>query len=123
MMEGIQVLNVISYEEFIPGISPIFFILAIICIVGFVCFIIGLAIEDINIGAFGILLAVIGFLFSFLSYNTYDTQTLYKYEVLVDDSVSMNVFTERYNIVSHRGEIYKIEDKDPELRLINRMEN
>lgn len=36
----------------------------------------------------------------------------YRYEVMVDESVSMTEFYERYDVINQRGKIYKIKDKN-----------
>ncbi len=64
----------------------------------------------------GLIIGVIcGILFGILAGNilnevTVDTVT--QYEVTIDDSVSMNEFTDKYNIIEQRGKIYIVEEKE-----------
>ena len=36
----------------------------------------------------------------------------YRYEVMIDESVSMTEFYERYDVIEQRGKIYKIKEKN-----------
>lgn len=36
----------------------------------------------------------------------------YRYEVMIDESVSMTEFYERYDVIDQRGKIYKIKEKN-----------
>lgn len=36
----------------------------------------------------------------------------YQYEIIVDDSVTFNELTEKYNIIEQRGEIFVVEEKE-----------
>ena len=56
----------------------------------------------------GILLGI--FAGNVLNEVTVDTVT--QYEVTIDDSVSMNEFTNKYNIIEQRGKIYTVEEKE-----------
>ena len=40
-----------------------------------------------------------------------ETETTYRYEVTIDDSVSMNEFYDKYTVVEQRGDIVVIEEK------------
>ena len=40
------------------------------------------------------------------------TETTTQYEVILDDSVSMNEFYEHYNVVEQRGEIFVVGEKE-----------
>ena len=55
-------------------------------------------------------MAVFGFAFSY----PLETKTTVRYEVTVDDSVSLTEFYEHYNIIEQRGEIFIVEKKPHE---------
>lgn len=42
-------------------------------------------------------------------YNTFHTE----YEIIIDDSVGFNEFTDRYEIVSQDGDIYTVIEREP----------
>ena len=54
-----------------------------------------------------LIMAVFGFAFSY----PLETKTTVRYEVTVDDSVSLTEFYEHYNIIEQRGEIFIVEKK------------
>ncbi len=122
MLQGVKILNVvpITIAEFgwsIPG-----FVLAALALSLTLGWIIYLAHEKeipdwywvITIGAIILLIVVSILLFG--SANSYD---VYRYEVSIDDTVSVNDFCEQYNIIEQRGEIYVIEEKEPSTREMN----
>lgn len=69
---------------------------------------------ELGITIFLIVFIVGGALFgAFVGYATgepteYETQ----YKVVIDDSVSMNEFTEKYIIIDQEGKIYTVREKD-----------
>lgn len=52
--------------------------------------------------------AVFGFAFSYPS----ETKTTMRYEVIIDDSVSLTEFYEHYDVIEQRGEIFVVEEKN-----------
>ena len=44
--------------------------------------------------------------------NKVTVDTVTQYEVTVDDGVSINEFTDKYNIIEQRGSIYVVEEKE-----------
>ena len=55
-------------------------------------------------------MAVFGFAFSY----PLETKTTVRYEVTIDDSVSLTEFYEHYNVIEQRGEIFVVEKKPHE---------
>lgn len=113
-MEGITVLatNIITATH--PILSSIFFIITILMGISFLIVVIGALFghgTTIGIGGLSLIL-----LFSVVilclpidaatqvpDYNTY--------EVILDDSVSMNEFMEKYEVLEQRDKIYVIKEK------------
>ena len=120
-MDGVTILNEIevvqvvndTFNQTAGGIALIVTIL-ICAIVGFFIGSIDCSeLESTLIGAlvgvvFGILfMALFGTIYSYPA----ETETTMQYEVILDDSVSMNEFCEHYNVVEQRGDIFVVEEK------------
>lgn len=118
MLEGIEILNKIEIME-----SPMWITIAIIvCSVGILVGI-GMFFADVItdflddkwwISALIIVLSYIGVLtMSILDKNLLTEPTgQYKYQVTIDDNVSMNEFLEKYEIIEVNGKIYTIKEKE-----------
>lgn len=69
-------------------------------------------------GVFFILFLILGLVFSFItamiisSATSYPTAYETHYKVTIDDTVSMNEFNEKYEIVSQEGKIYTVREKN-----------
>lgn len=111
LMEGITILNQIP----ITGIHPVAWIIPSILAFIFVVVAITLAcVNDDPTWLILILLAILVWVMLFVIIGAavpIETGEYY-YEVTIDDSVSMNEFSSRYEIISQRGEIYKIKIKN-----------
>ena len=121
-MDGVTILNEIEYvtivsSEFNSNASILALVITIIIstIIGFV---IGKESNEAFIGTVvGALLGVVsGFLIGAFSGMIFaepdETKTTTRYEVTLDDSVSMSEFTNKYNIIEQRGQIWVVEDKE-----------
>lgn len=118
LMEGIEVLN--QVEILAP---PKWMWVQVVIIVCFIAFIIGIVGCLINIIVdkekmvfFFIILIPISFIlliaFLSISENQIVPTGKYEYQVTIDDSVSMNEFYEKYEIVEVNGKIYTIREKE-----------
>lgn len=118
MLEGIEILNKVEIME-----SPMWIAIAII--VCFVLILVSIAIFFVNvitdflddkwwITALIIVLSYIGILLmSNLDKNLLIEPTgKYEYQVTIDDSVSINEFLEKYEIIEVNGKIYTIREKE-----------
>lgn len=110
-MEGITILNEFAVNNAPVGGFTIVFgsILVIICLVGM-----SLMLWQCDIGyaiAFGILAVVCAGLI-FLGISIVKTPPETRYQVLIDESVSMTDFFERYEIIEQEGKIYTIKEKE-----------
>lgn len=108
-MEGVTILNQISgwnlMDYLLVGIFILVFLVGVIMIKS------GALAEDKPSIFLGIFTSFVGgFLFTALlcsNPNLYN-----RYEVTVSDDVSLNEFLERYDIVSVRGDIYTVKEKE-----------
>ena len=120
-MEGVTILNEFEVVTQVGGgfndaVAGIVILLAVV-----ICAIIGGAFgcEDGFTAVGSVMGALIGVLLGFLIgaiagtvfASPTETSTKICYEVIVDDSVSMNEFYSKYNIVEQRGDIFVVEAK------------
>lgn len=120
-MDGVTILNEFEVVtkvagEFNDGAAGIALLVTIIigALIGFFIGRVNVAeFEGLMIGALvGVVLGVfIGGLFGDLFSGPVQTTTTH-YEVILDDSVSMNEFYAHYNIIEHRGQIYVVEERN-----------
>ena len=121
-MDGVTILNEIEVVtkvagEFNDGVAVIAMLVVIIigALIGFFIGRVNFAVfEGLMIGAlvgvvFGVFICV---LFGCLFSGPVQTKTTTHYEVTLDDSVSMNEFTDKYNIIEQRGKIFVVEEKE-----------
>ena len=118
-MNGIEIL---STAEVVTASAFNWLVFSIIAVILFVIIGIGvyllvrMEIGSSKIGniAFSISVALIlGFMFGGLAGAATATPTAYEthYKVTIDDSVSMNEFNEKYEIINQEGKIYTIREK------------
>lgn len=101
-MEGIIVLNVIN------EISILFLIGSLAIIGAIVSAIIGIIDGCGRTVVYSVLILIIG---SFLIYIGVTNPPPERYEVIINDSVSVQELSEKYQIISQRGNIYTIQEK------------
>ena len=112
-MEGIEILNTFVEEggSFSEGILAI--VVGIISILGIIIaiyFSMSYCYEDVAVATF-----IFSITFLFLSvmgvYQSFFKEDTAYYQVIIDDSVSMVEFNEKYDIVNIEGKIYTIKEK------------
>lgn len=120
-MNGVTILNEIEVVEVVndtfnytAGAIALIVTVLICAIVGF--FIGRLDYSEFEGTLIGMLIGLIFGLFTmalFASAFRYPpvTETTMQYEVILDDSVSMNEFYKHYNVVEQRGDIFVVEVK------------
>jgi hypothetical protein len=112
-MEGVTILATDVVTMTNPIMNIILIITCVIAAIGFLFFILGIAIDCARVGVTGLVLLVITFVVIIISipidrmtqvpdYNTY--------EVILDDSVSMNEFMNTYEVLEQRGRIYVVKE-------------
>ena len=118
LMEGIKVLNQVEIMDNSLTLSITAIILGVLF---FVC-IVGAIISAINCKFITFIIFVIFLLCSWIGFvvtaKASDKKIIptgkYEYQVTIDDSVSMNKFYEKYEIVEVNGKIYTIREKEVE---------
>lgn len=111
LMEGITILNQIP----IPGIHPVAWIIP--SILAFVLVVVAIVFACVSGDPTWLVLILLSILvwvmlFVIIGAAVPVKTGEYYYEVTIDNSVSMNEFSSRYEIISQRGEIYKIKIKN-----------
>lgn len=111
-MEGITTLNIIVNETSVLGWTPIgvgFLILTII----FTIIVVSVTLYEKDMALLGfVVLGVFGLAMLTIYFNQVPGEPYNTYEVIIEDSVSMNKFLEKYEIIEQRGEIYEIKEKE-----------
>lgn len=123
-MDGVTILNEIAVVQVVNDTFNYtvgfiaFGITVLICaIVGF--FIGRSDCDELNGTLAGVLVGLVLGLFpmslfgSAFSYSP-ETKTTMRYEVTIDDSVSLTEFYEHYNVIEQRGQIFVVEEKPHE---------
>lgn len=117
MLEGIEVLSKTPITENPQWLITLFIIVSVTFIVSFIltsilvktdvndC-IIGVSFYTCLISAVCVLICLILIIFVRVPTGKYE------YKVTIDDSVSMNEFQEKYEIVKIEGKIYTIKEKE-----------
>ena len=114
-MPGVEILNTtIHYKEVLPTWA-IVVIIAIIVIPA-VTMLIGSNVHSDLLFTIGGISFILGFVLALIiGVTTRQTTNEIEYiehEVLVDDSVSLTEFNEKYEIVSQKGKIYVVREKE-----------
>lgn len=123
-MDGVTILNEIEVVQVVNDTFNYSAAIIALIITVLVCAVIGFfigkkAFDEVGGIMTGVLAGLvlsifIGGLFGKLFEYPPVTETTMRYEVTIDDSVSMIEFTERYNIIEQRGSIFVIEEKTPD---------
>lgn len=114
-MPGVEILNTtIHYKEVLPTWA-IIVIIAIIAIPILIA-VIGQISGSELIKYTGISFLLVGIVFAafigIISLKPTDKINYIEHEVLIDDSVSLTEFNEKYEIVSQKGKIYVVKEKE-----------
>ena len=113
MIDGVTILATETVMTSCLAMNVILSIIIGLIVLGFVLFLSGMIADCIGIGITGGIMMICAFL-SLLIGIPIDCATQIpdytKYEVIIDDSVSMNEFTEKYEVLEQRGQIYVIKE-------------
>lgn len=123
-MDGVTILNEIEVVQVVNDTFNYTAGFIALCITVFICAIAGFFIgridcEEVTGIITGALLGLVLGLFvmavagTALSYPA-ETKTTMRYEVTVDDSVSLTEFHEHYNVIEQRDKIFVVEEKPHE---------
>ena len=113
MIDGVTILATDVVTRTNPVMNIILIVLGFIMGLGFVLFILGFGTNHTEIGVTGLITLITAFALFFIcipidsmtqvpDYNTY--------EVILDDSVSMNEFMNTYEVLEQRGQIYVVKE-------------
>ena len=113
MIDGVTVLATSVVTMTNPIMNVILIGLGITAGLGFLLFLTGLATNCLGIGATGVICLATAFI-GFIICIPIDTATQVPshntYEVILDDSVSMNEFMNTYEVLEQRGQIYVVKE-------------
>lgn len=126
MLEGIHVLNtIICNDSFGIGFGiciGIFIGMAVFIALGILLLLfeyffddilhIKIVNEKIENTIFVLMVIILTCLITVYIYDTHQYEDYIKYQVTIDDSISFNEFSNKYNILSCDGKIYTIVEKD-----------
>ena len=117
-MTGVEILSsetiyeITSYPWLIAVFAGIGFLTSLICFI-FYWSDMGFDVED-----FGIILVctLVGSILGFLAFIAFtpETDTVHhiEYKVTIDNSVSMNEFLDKYEIIDQEGKIYTVKERE-----------
>lgn len=118
MIDGVTILATETVEVMHPTLEMIGWLAIPLVFIGLIIFIVGYSLDSIGCGLTGLGMVVLSFIMAVTSagMGAYITVPSYNtYEVILDDSVSMNEFMSTYEILEQRGQIYvvkEIENRD-----------
>lgn len=112
-MEGVTILNRIDILE--PPTWFVWAIISLVIVLG-ISFAVGLSKPDewysVLAGIMAILCVLGIFILIIISDELQEPTGRYKYEVIIDDTVSVTELYEKYEVVDQRGEIWVLKDKE-----------
>lgn len=103
-MEGVRILNEIS-----PMSAGIWVSIGLYVAIGILSLFMGIPVFDKGQKFVPILISIIPFVIAIVLFFTTHTSPM-KYEAIIDDSVKISEFEEKYKIIEKRGDIYVIEE-------------
>ena len=113
MIDGVTVLATKTIEVAHPILYTIGWIAVPMILIGMIFTIVGIALDYKGCGLTGLAMIVLSFIIAITSAiaGQYITVPAYqKYEVILDDSVSMNKFMNEYEVLEQRGQIYVVKE-------------
>lgn len=103
-MEGVRILNEIS-----PMSAGIWVSIGLFVAIGILSLFVGIHVSDKGERAVPILFSLIPIVISIIIFFLQYTSPM-RYEAIIDDSVKISEFEEKYKIIEKRGDIYVIEE-------------
>lgn len=108
MVEGITVLNTTAVTGLPTWVSVLAFV---IFFIGAIVFAVSMVLDGpVYVTAYSLMIGLI-VMFAYGIFNYTIKTGEYRYECIIDDSVSYNEVVENYKIVEQRGDIWVLEDK------------
>lgn len=114
-MPGVEILNTtIHYKEVLP--TWVIIVIIAIIVIPAMAMLIGSSVHSDLLFTIGGISFILGFVLALIIGSTIRRTTneieYIEHEVLVDDSVSFTEFNEKYEIVSQKGKIYVVREKE-----------
>lgn len=112
-LEGINILALEIIMKAAPWTTYFGYGCVVLLIIGVIALGIGIASDIESVGLTGLLLIPLSFVLSIIAAtcsSTYQVPDYTQYEVIINDSVSMNEFTSKYEILEQRGQIYVVKE-------------
>lgn len=112
-MTGVTILSTNVVTTSCPIINVVFSVLGITLVIGFLLFLSGFIFDNDEIGLTGgtiLIFTAISFLACIPIDNATKVPDYNTYEVILDDSVSMNEFMNTYEVLEQRGQIYVVKE-------------
>ena len=121
-MDGVIILNEIEVVQVVNNTFNFTAAFIALIVTTLVCAVIGFFVGGLDYEGFegalmgvciGLILSIfIGALVGAACSYPPETKTTMRYEVIIDDSVSLVEFYEHYNVIEQRGEIFVVEEKN-----------
>lgn len=112
-MEGVTILNTIEVMAGTWGFSVMGLIVAILTLFILIGIIFSIIKNEGLEAALLSLFVALGVLISLMCFGTANEYfDYYKYQVIIDDSVSLTDFMEKYEILDQEGLIYTVKEKE-----------
>ena len=112
-MEGVTILNTIEVMASTWGFSIIGLIIAILTLFILIGTIFSITRNEGLEACLLSLIVVVGIFVSLMCFNTANEYfDYYKYQVVIDDSVLLTEFMEKYEILDQEGLIYTVKEKE-----------
>ena len=114
-MPGVEILNTtIHYKEVMP--TWVLIVIIAIIVIPAMAMLIGSSVHSDLLFTIGSISFILGFVLALIIGSTIRQTTnqidYIEHEVLVDDSVSLTEFNEKYEIVNQKGKIYVVREKE-----------
>lgn len=113
MIDGVTILSTEVVEVMHPTLEMIGWLAIPLILIGLIIFAIGYFLDSVGCGLTALGIVVLSFIMAVTSagMGAYITVPSYStYEVILDDSVSMNEFMNTYEVLEQRGQIYVIKE-------------
>lgn len=108
MVEGITILNKTAVTGLPTWVSVLAFV---IFFIGAIVFAVSMVLDGpVYVTAYSLMIGLI-VMFAYGTFKLTVKTGEYRYECIIDDSVSYNEVVENYKIVEQRGDIWVLEDK------------
>ena len=111
-MDGVTILNEVMVENCLAFNIIEIVLFSIIFIVSVVAVILGFFYDEIGLIVSAFILGIICILGSVCAISDMNTPPYIKYEVTISDDVSFKDFTDKYEIIGQRGEIYVVRERE-----------